>query len=301
MDPLRHLPPLITLRAFEAAARLLSFSRAADELFVTQSAISHHIQKLEKSVGTALFVRRVRAVTLTPHGQAYHRQVREALDLLVRATEALRTEPCTQLRVGLLPSFAARWLVPRLAGFTAAHPGISLQLVPDIALADVAGGEVDLAIRYGRGNWADQHVVKLMPERLLPVCAPVLLGRRKQFKTAADMLRHPLLMSHSRQPFEWELWSRQFGADVSAAPVVKLYDYNIVLEAALAGQGVAMGRQRLIADHLASGALRPALANAVLEDKDVAWWLVLPRNSLSAAAAAFCTWMQAEAVKSMDY
>ncbi|GAB1577749.1 transcriptional regulator GcvA [Bordetella petrii] len=299
MDPLRHLPPLTTLRAFEAVGRHLSFSRAADELFVTQSAVSHQINKLERELGGPLFVRRTRAIAFTPRGQAYYDQVRAALELLARATRQARAPQRAeaQLKVGLLASFAARWLVPRLPAFTRAHPGISLQLVPDIGLADVAAGDVNLAIRYGRGHWPDAHLVKLMPERLAPVCAPGLLGRRRQLKSLDDLLRHPLLVSHSRHPFEWEIWSQAHGVDLSGARTLHLHDYNIVIEAALGGQGIAMGRHRLVQPLLAAGALVLPAPHAVYEDPDIGWWLVLPRTALPEPAAAFCQWVQAEAAR----
>ncbi|MCD0504816.1 transcriptional regulator GcvA [Bordetella petrii] len=297
MDSLRHLPALTTLRAFEAVGRHLSFSRAANELFLTQSAVSHQVQKLERDLGGPLFVRRTRSIAFTPRGQAYHEQVRAALEMLDRATRQARDADAAaaQLKIGLLASFAARWLVPRLAAFTQAHPGIGLQLVPDIRLADVAAGEVDLAIRYGRGHWNDVHLVKLMAERVAPVCAPALLGRRRRFKSAAEVARHPLLVSHSRQPFEWELWSQAQGMDLSAARRVHLHDYNIVIEAALAGQGIAMGRQRLVQPLLDAGRLVMPAGKDYYQDGDIGWWLAVPRSALPAPAAAFCQWIQAQA------
>jgi len=155
MRSTRPLPPLVSLRAFEAAARHLSFSLAAQELFVTQSAVSHHIQKLESELGVALFDRLTRAVALTDAGQAYYAKVHAAFELLRQGTHETRpqVDARAKLQVGLLASFATRWLAPRLQTFALAHPRIDLQLRPDIALADVSGGEVDMAIRYGRGRW----------------------------------------------------------------------------------------------------------------------------------------------------
>src|SRR5690606_32682655 len=299
MDPFRHLPPLMTLRAFEAVGRHLSFSRAAEELFVTQGAISHQVRKLEHALGGPLFVRRTRAIAFTPRGQAYYQHVRAALDLLAQASRQARGADAAapQLKIGLLASFAARWLVPRLPAFTQAHPDIGLQLVPDIGLADVAAGDVDLAIRYGRGHWQGVHLVKLMPECLAPVCAPALLGRRRRFKSPGEILRYPLLVSHSRQPFEWDLWSQAQRVDLSSARTVHLHDYNIVIEAALAGQGIAMGRLRLIQPLLDAGALVQPAGQADCRDENTGWWLVLPRSALPAPAAAFCQWIQAQAAR----
>ena len=293
MRSTRSLPALVSLRAFEAAARRLSFSQAAQELFVTQSAVSHHIQRLESELGVALFERRTRAVALTAAGQAYYDHVHAAFELLRRGTDEIRAPAGARhtLRIGLLASFATRWLAPRLPAFAAAHPDIELQLQPDIELADVAGGEVDAAIRYGRGGWPGVQSVLLMTERLSVVCAPSLIAGRKRPRTPADLLRHPLLASHTKRPFEWDAWARRHGLDLGRARTVRLHDYNIVVEAALAGQGFAMGRHRLIGPQLASGALVPALPDAALEDPRIGWWFVTPRGALSQPVQSLRDWL----------
>ena len=289
----RPLPPLLSLRAFEAAARLLSFSHAAQELFVTQSAVSHQIQKLEADLGVALFERRTRAVELTPAGVAFYARVHDAFDLLRLGTQEVRAPSVerTRLTVGILASFATRWLAPRLQDFSAACPRIDLQLRPEIALADVPGGEVDVAIRYGLGGWRGVHAQRLMTERLSLVCAPSLVAGRTRPREPQDLLRFPLLTSYSRQSFEWDAWSRRFGLDLTQSQQVHLHDYNIVVEAALAGQGIAMGRHRLIARQLASGELVEALPNARLDDARIGWWFVTPKGNLGAAACAFRDWL----------
>ncbi|SSW73253.1 Glycine cleavage system transcriptional activator [Achromobacter veterisilvae] len=294
MRSARSLPALVSLRAFEAAARRLSFSQAAQELFVTQSAVSHHIQRLETELGVALFERRTRAVALTAAGQAYYGRVHAAFELLRQGTDEIRAPAAARgkLRVGLLASFATRWLAPRLAGFAAAHPDIDLQLLPDIALADVAGGEVDVAIRYGRGAWPGVRARLLMTERLSVVCAPALIAGRKRPRSPEDLLRYPLLASHARHPFEWDAWAQRYGLDLGRARPVRLHDYNIVVEAALAGQGLAMGRHRLIGAQLASGALVEALPGATLEAPRIGWWFVTPRGALGDAAQRFHSWLE---------
>ncbi|WP_183797543.1 LysR substrate-binding domain-containing protein [Paraburkholderia fungorum] len=293
MHSARSLPPLLSLRAFEAAARRLSFSHAAQELFVTQSAVSHQIQKLEADLGVALFERRTRAVELTPEGLAYYAKVHAAFELLRAGTREVRVHPgeWATLTVGILASFATRWLAPRLHAFSAAHAGIDLQLRPEIALADVSGGEVDVAIRYGRGGWPGVRSQQLMPERLSLVCIPSLVSGRSRPRKPQDLLRFPLLASYSKHSFEWELWANRFGVDLSRAQHVQLHDYNIVVEAALAGQGIAMGRHRLIGQQLASKALVEALPDAVLDEPRVGWWLVTPKGGLSDAASAFRAWI----------
>lgn len=301
MHPARPLPPLLSLRAFEAAARRLSFSHAAQELFVTQSAISHQIQKLEADLGVALFERRTRAVELTPQGRAYYEKVRAAFELLRAGTSEVRVHAGERatLTVGILASFATRWLAPRLHAFSAAHGGIDLQLRPEIALADVSGGEVDVAIRYGRGGWPGVRSQQLMAERLSLVCIPSLVSGRSRPRKPQDLLRFPLLASYSKHSFEWEVWAHRFGLDLSRAQHVQLHDYNIVVEAALAGQGIAMGRHRLIGQQLASKALVEALPDAVLNDPRIGWWLVTPKGTLSGAASAFRTWITQAAAQDM--
>ncbi|CAB3900641.1 MULTISPECIES: transcriptional regulator GcvA [Achromobacter] len=297
MRSARSLPALVSLRAFEAAARRMSFSLAAQELFVTQSAVSHHIQRLEAELGVALFERRTRAVALTAAGQAYYERVHAAFELLRQGTDELRAPAKARqtLRVGLLASFATRWLAPRLAAFAEAHPDIDLQLQPDIGLADVAGGEVDVAIRYGRGVWPGVRARLIMTERLSVVCAPALIAGRKRPRAPQDLLRFPLLASHARHPFEWDAWARHHGVDLGGVQPVRLHDYNIVVEAALAGQGMAMGRHRLIGAQLASGALVEALPGSALEAPRIGWWYVTPRGSLGDAAQRFHAWLAQEA------
>ncbi|EDZ99731.1 transcriptional regulator, LysR family [Burkholderia sp. H160] len=294
MRSTRPLPPLLSLRAFEAAARHLSFGRAAQELFVTQSAVSHQIQKLEADLGVALFERRTRAIELTDQGRAYYAKVHAAFELLRLGTSEVRafSTERTMLSVGLLSSFASRWLASRLHTFPLTHPDIELQLRPDIALADVPGGEVDVAIRYGRGGWPGVASQKLMSERLSPVCSPSLITGKKRPRKPQDLLlRFPLLTSYSTQPFEWEAWAHHAGVILGEAQRVQLHDYNIVVEAALAGQGVAMGRHRLIAQQLAQGSLVQALPETMLDDPRIGWWLVTRKGTLDAAAAAFCSWI----------
>ncbi|MFC4278296.1 transcriptional regulator GcvA [Achromobacter aloeverae] len=295
----RSLPPLLSLRAFEAAARHLSFSLAAAELFVTQSAVSHHIQKLEADLGVALFERRTRAVALTPEGEAYYANVHAAFELLRGGTEAIRAQAigAATLTVGVLASFATRWLAPRLPAFSAAYPDITLQLRPEIALADVPAGAVDVAIRYGRGRWPATRARRLMAERLFPVCAPSLLAGGSRPRRPQDLARFPILASYSKNAFEWDCWARHVGLDLGAMQTVQLHDYNIVVEAALAGQGIAMGRQRLIAGQLETGALVPVLPDAVLDDDRIGWWLVSPKGTPKRAASAFCDWLVQAAEK----
>ncbi|MEE8394177.1 MAG: LysR family transcriptional regulator, partial [Rhodospirillales bacterium] len=169
----RRLPPLNALRVFEAAARHLSFTRAAGELNVTQAAVSHQIKSLEERLGLSLFRRINRGLLLTDEGQTMLVPVSEALDLIAGALERLQSVESTGiLTVSVLPSFAAKWLVPRLGRFTAANPDIDIRLSTTLELVDFVRDGVDIAVRYGRGEWPDLKTVKLMAEDIFPVCSP---------------------------------------------------------------------------------------------------------------------------------
>lgn len=285
MELHQDLPPLMALRAFEAVARHLSFIKAADELSVTQSAISHQVQKLEQFLDQPLFIRRTRAIDLTPAGEAYYRKIQPALESIAAATRELRSNNLheTTLRIGLLASFATLWLAPRLASFNARFPHIHVELLPSVQLADVSGGEVDLAIRYGKGGWPKVRAERFMVETLTPVCSP-------SFK-AQGIAKGPLLMAKSQQPFEWIDWSAHTGHDLTHVPSVMLHDYNIVVEAAVAGQGIAMGRQNLIGRRLQEGALVEAFDTPPFIS-DIGYWLVTPDRPANHAAACFSQWLK---------
>ncbi|WDU61033.1 LysR substrate-binding domain-containing protein [Pseudomonas poae] len=280
----KDLPPLLALRAFEAVARHLSFIKAANELSVTQSALSHQVQKLEQHLGKPLFIRRTRAIDLTADGQRYYEEIRPALDAIAAATRAQRTAPSTSvLRVGLLASFATLWLAPRLAAFLNRYPHIQVELLPAIQLANVAGAEVDLAIRYGKGDWPDVQATRLMPEVISPVCSPA-------FK-ASQLHNGPLLMATSHRPFEWTDWSEHYQVDLEHHPRVLLHDYNIVVEAAVAGQGIAMGRHRLIERKLQDGSLVQAYDWPPYRS-EIGYWLIAPQGAVSEAARCFSEWLK---------
>ena len=196
------LPPLQALRAFEAVARLMSFRRAGEELLITQSAVSHHIRQLEEFLGLPLFVRKARSIALTPEGEDYRARTTDAFRLIAAATADLRGRSRRNVvRISLLPSFAANWLVSRLHGFQSLHPDIGLELDPTLRSADIAAGEADIAIRYGDGNWPGVDVRLLMAEQLSPVISPALLQSDKTIETPQDLLRHTLLFA--RKPVDW--------------------------------------------------------------------------------------------------
>ncbi|EGC3417737.1 transcriptional regulator GcvA, partial [Salmonella enterica] len=184
----KRLPPLNALRVFDAAARHLSFTRAAEELFVTQAAVSHQIKSLEDFLGLKLFRRRNRSLLLTEEGQSYFLDIKEIFSQLTEATRKLQARSAKgALTVSLPPSFAIQWLVPRLSSFNSAYPGIDVRIQAVDRQEDKLADDVDVAIFYGRGNWPGLRVEKLYAEYLLPVCSPLLLTGEKPLKTPEDL------------------------------------------------------------------------------------------------------------------
>ncbi|MCW5612013.1 MAG: LysR family transcriptional regulator [Rubrivivax sp.] len=250
-----RLPSIDALRAFEAAARLGSFERAADELAVTASAVSKRIAALEDLLGSPLFVRgagAAKALALTAAGREYLHSAGQALALLAAMPQHRRTQQrLRRLRVVAPPTFARELLVPRLAGFTAAHPDIELELVLSIPFLQAAPADADVEVRHGEST--GERV--LLHDLVLPMAAPALLARLPPLREPADLATAPLL----RTPLEpWTPWFRAAGLDwpePAAGP--KLVDLGLTLEAAVAGQGVALGRPTLGHRWLAAGSLQP--------------------------------------------
>lgn len=251
----RRLPPLNALRAFEAAARHMSFTRAAGELNVTQAAVSHQVKALEESLGLALFRRQNRNLFLTDQGQAYFPAVRDALDTLAEATEGLRDiDAGSVLTVSVLPSFAARWLVPRLGRFRQRHPDYDLRLDASHDLADFGRDDVDVAIRMGSGNYPGMRTDRLMREAVFPVCAPALLHGANPLRRPEDLRHHTLL--HDENRAQWRIWlSVNKVRDVHPERGPIFIDSGMLIEAAARGQGVALGRSALAYDDMATGRL----------------------------------------------
>src|SRR3954453_5417598 len=191
---LRRLPALNALKAFEAAARHESFTRAAEELFVTQGAVSHQVKALEEELGVKLFNRERQRLVITEAGRQYLTTLRDAFDRIAIGTERLlQRQSSGALTVSTSPDFAARWLVNRLGRFAAAHPDIDLRVSATMHHVDFAREEVDLAVRHGDGNWPGLHAVRLSAEELFPICSPKLVAGRNGMKKPVDVLRFPLL------------------------------------------------------------------------------------------------------------
>jgi LysR family glycine cleavage system transcriptional activator len=292
----RTLPPLGALVAFEAAARHLSFTRAGAELAVTQAAISHHIKTLEAHLGRQLFRRRPRALLLTDEGQRFHHAVAEALDRLESATrEAGAAAGTTRLVVTLLPSFAARWLVPRLGRFYAAHPTVDLHVVATPTLLDLEKEGIDVAIRYGGGHYRGSVVEHLLDEELFPVCSPRLRQGRKRLRSPADLQAHTLL--HEESDVDWRAWLEAAGVTTTPSRGTVFTDSSLLVQAAVAGQGVALGRSVLVRDELAAGRLvRPFPRVLPRWPSPRAYWVASPASrARRPEVAAFRAWLLAEA------
>ena len=255
---MRRLPPLNALRAFEAAARHLSFTKAAGELNVTQAAISHQIRALEDWLGMPLFKRQNRALLLTDAGQAYLPAMREAFDIMQQATARLhQRDRSGALNVSTFTSFAAKWLMPRLGRFTSAHPEIEIRLGINDTLLDFSSDDVDVGVRYGRGDWRGEHKELLMTEEVFVVCSPKLLEGEHPLREPSDLRHHTLL--HDDLPEDWGTWLDAAGADdavkVRARGDLVFNHSEMVLQAAVEGLGVALGRSALVGDDLLAGRL----------------------------------------------
>jgi LysR family glycine cleavage system transcriptional activator len=286
----RRLPPLNSLRVFDAAARHLSFTRASEELYVTQAAVSHQIKALEEYLGIKLFRRQNRALFLTEEGQSYYLDIKDTFTSLVDATERLLARGAKgSLTVSLTPSFAIQWLVPRLSLFSEVYPDIDVRIkavdLDDGSLTD----DVDVAIYYGRGKWKNLHAEKLHTEYLVPVCSPRLLAGSKPLKTPSDLKLHTLLHDTSRR--DWTAWFKQgniTGINVNQGPIFS--HSSMVLQAAIHGQGVALGHSVLAQPEIDAGRLVRPFSD-VLVSKD-AYYLVCQEEQYELGKiVAFRDWM----------
>lgn len=256
--PMDRMPPIATLRALETAARHLSFTKAANELNVTQSAISHQIRHLEDVWGLKLFGRRPRQLTLTRNGRALANVVREFLDQMAGTLETLRAgEFRGPLRVSLPQSFAIKWLVPRLGGFYSDHPDINIWISTSYEFVDFATDEADVAIRLGHGNYQGLHTTPLLREYAFPVCSPLFLERTARPSAPKDLLAYPLLHKLDKDIApDWTDWFHAAGvdnADIIDGP--RFPDTSMAIQAAIDGQGIVLARSAHVGDDLAAGRL----------------------------------------------
>lgn len=306
---MRRLPPLDALRTFEAAARHLSFTRAADEIHVTQGAVSHRIRDLELQLQTRLFRRLTRSLALTGEGETLAAAVRRGLDEIVGGIQELDSGlPCSKpLRISAPPCFAERWLVPRLGEFHDRHPEMGLRLLTECGSDDLHGGAVDVAIRFGQSRDPDLHVDFLMADTVLPVCSPTLLRRHGGGIDDLDALAGlPLLDDATAETdgsgADWASWFAHAGrpdlirADVTDARGQRFSDAALVVEAAAAGLGVALGRSSLLARDLACGRLVAPLP--LRAPTRFSYWLsCLPEAAGKPRVAAFRAWLLDQALE----
>jgi DNA-binding transcriptional LysR family regulator len=282
---------LNALRAFEAAARHMSLTKAAAELHVTQAAVSHQVKSLERNIGVALFRRLPRGLLLTEGGQKLLPELREAFARIARAVERLETTGRGgTLSLSLLTTFAMTWLVPRLPRFQALHPEIEVRITTNQKLIDFATEDVDLAVRYGRGPWPGLRQDKVFDETLTPLCGPALAARLRKLE---DLLQVPLLITEYEK--EWPIWLKATGLDESRIRRGAFFDSTrIAVQAAIAGAGVAIGPPFLFAEDIAAGTLVQPFALEV--SSGMSWWLVAPEETAERPKIeAFRAWILAEA------
>jgi LysR family glycine cleavage system transcriptional activator len=289
----RRLPPLNALPSFEAAARRLSFSRAADELRVTHGAVSRAVRNLEDHLGVQLMVRATRSVRLTPIGASFAVEIRDVLERLAAATTAATGQTSGIVSVSTIDSFAARWLMPRLSRFRRAHGDIDVRVATSERLADFVSDGIDVAIRCGGGQYPGLSAELLMKEDHFPVCSPKLLKGRFPLRTPADLARHTLL--HDVFTVDWTMWLHSAvvdHVDPHRGPTFLSSDHAI--QAAVRGEGVVLGRSALVADELAAGRLVRLFELSL--PAGFAYYLVYPPHALKRPnVKAFRDWLIAEA------
>jgi DNA-binding transcriptional LysR family regulator len=296
------LPALDLLVGFESAARHLSFTKAGEELFLTQSAVSRQIKELEDQLGVPLFERRHRALALTEAGQQFYASAAQVIATMRSATERLRTQAGRKrpLSVTTTHSFAALWLIPRLAGFTRDHPGVDVRITAETRVQDLDRDGLDIAIRHGPASLAGPNAVRLMGEKVFPVCSPKLL-KKNPLEKPSDLSRHILLQyddPDGRHPWlHWKTWLEvERIADLKPAGTLSFSGYEQIIPAAVAGHGVALGRSPLVKDLVASGELVAPFKSTA--DPARAYFAIVSRSAESRPeAAGFVAWLKSEASK----
>jgi LysR family glycine cleavage system transcriptional activator len=295
-----NLPHLTFLQGFEVAARTLSFTKAAEELFVTQSAVSRQIKALEDNLGLKLFERRSRSLALTDDGQALYRIATDVFDRLQAATDGLRAETrARQLAITTTTGFASLWLIPRLRRFTALHPDIDVRLAATTDALNLERSLIDIAIRYCRPETAPEGAVRLFGEEMIPVCSRALLrDKTRPLKQPRDLVHHTLLhfdYAGTEAYMDWGTWLTALGVgELKPAGALHFSQYEQMIQAAVSGQGVALGRQPLVDDLIQLGALVAPFKQTLVGSR--AHFII--RSPLSAGkpqVRAFAEWLVAEA------
>src|SRR5712692_10563072 len=295
------LPDLDLLGGFEAAARHLSFTKAGEELFLTQSAVSRQIKELEDQLGVTLFHRRHRALTLTDAGQQFYAAAAQVLTTMRTATSRLKAQSGRKpLSVTTTHSFAALWLIPRLAGFTRTHPGVDVRITADTRVQDLDRDGLDLAIRHGPASLAGPNAVRLFGERVFPVCSPKLL-KKNPLREPANLKNHCLLQYDDpdvRHPWlHWKTWLEVAGIpDLRPAGTLSFSGFEQIIPAALAGHGVALGRSPLVKNLLSAGDLVAPFKSKA--DPARAYFVIVSKNAAGRKEVVeFVSWLKAEAAR----
>jgi LysR family transcriptional regulator, glycine cleavage system transcriptional activator len=278
----RTIPGLGSLRTFEAAGRLLSFTKSAGELGVTPAAVSHQIRELEDQLGVRLFARTSRSMRLTHAGEILHDAVSEALDGIGRAvTRVRKSDGKPQLKITTSPSIAAKWLVPRLDRFLAIVTDADVRMEVSQQPLDFARDEVDIAIRFGDGNYPGLRVDRLFEETIFPVCSARLLQGKKALKTPRDLLQHNLIhvdwdAQGATWP-NWRMWMLAAGIrDFDDRRGLHFSQTSLALQAAIDGHGVALSESSLVADDLAAGRLVQPFRVTIKGPPRFAYYVISP-------------------------
>jgi LysR family transcriptional regulator, glycine cleavage system transcriptional activator len=296
---MRRLPPLDTLRVFEAAARLKSFKEAGDELNVTASAVSHRIATLEEELGTPLFLRHTRRIELTPQGERLAAGVRRGLAEIRRAVASVGSREESLLRITGIPSHVTRWLAPRLHRFRNAYPDIELHITADLAIVDLTQRTFDVALRFGTGGYPGLHAEYLMGDAIFPVASPRYLAEAGPVETPADILLLTRILDVTAEDDDsgtnWRTWFAHH--DLPLETVEKGMKFNgaaITLEAAAGGLGVAIARKSLVAQEIGSGRLVQVLPGEIPTNWSH-YALALPDMADWPPLRVFIDWLRSEA------
>ena len=300
-----RLPSLDLLKGFESAARLLSFTRAGEELHLTQSAVSRQIKELEDQLGVALFYRRHRSLALTAAGQQLYPAAAQVLATMRAATDRVRAASAQKvLTVTTTPGFASLWLIPRIAGFTREHPGVEVRIIAEVRIQELERGDADVAVRYCPQAMAGPGAARLFGEQVFPVCSPALAADAKRpLRVPADLRNHVLLHvddPDGRWPWQaWRVWLEAAGLpDLRPAGNLRFSGYDQIIPAAISGHGVALGRTPLVDAAIAAGQLVAPFRPIAPSDR--AYWIVVSRRAADRAEVAdFAAWLkQVAAVES---
>lgn len=302
---LRHIPGLQSLKAFDASARHLNFTRAAAELNVTPAAVSHQIKELEEAIGASLFQRTSRHMQLTRQGQVLKPAIADALEGLTRALQKIRqVDNPTQVRVTVSPSLAAKWLVPRIDRFLDSVPGADVRIDVSSEPLDFDREDIDVAIRFGDGNYSGLVVEKLFHDTLFPVCSPLLLTGAKTLREPRDLLQFTLIhLDWEAQGAvwpNWRMWMLAAGVkDFNDTRGLHFSQTSLALQAAIDGHGVALGDSTLVGDDLASGRLVKPFELSLRSPAQFAYHLITRRESAERPMTkTFRNWIIAEAAAS---